>query len=169
MVTFTQDNETSVVSGITSVDSTNTDNGLSLEEKKRKIDGIYLSAQWNDEDEYKVTKIRQVIRNHIFIHVKFVKGEGTVPTQKKDNKSRQLKKLLFGKCHERPDLTRQSGYECQILRMVGMSQQDTSITRRALWWKTYNTYVHQEIRQLRGRMNAGIKLSIIQGMCRFKS
>ena len=102
-------------------------------------------------------------------HVKFVKGEGAIPTHKKDNKSRQLKNLLFGKCHKRPDLTKLSGYECQILRMVGLSHEDTSLTRRALWWKTYNTYVHQEIRQLRGRMNAGIKLSIIQGMCRFKS
>ena len=163
----TPDNESSVVSGITSVDSINTVNGLSLEDKKRKIDGIYLSAQWNDEDEYEVSKLRQVIRNHIFKHVKFVKGEGALPTQKKDNKSRQLKNLLFGKCHERPDLTRLSGYECQILRMVGLSEGDTSLTRRALWWKTYNTYVHQEIRQLRGRMNAGIKLSITQGMCRF--
>ena len=165
----TQDNEASVVSGITSVDSTNTDNGLSLEEKKRKIDGIYLSAQWNDEDEYEVTKLRQVIRNHIFKHVKFVKGEGAVPTRKKDNKSRQLKKLSFGKCHERPDLTRLTGYECQILSMVGMSLEDASLIRRALWWKTYNIYVHQEIRQLRGRMNAGIKLSITQGMCIFES
>ena len=84
----TQDNESSVVSGITSVDSINTDNGLSLEEKKRKIDGIYLSAQWNDEDEYEVTKLRQVICNHIFKHVKFVKGEGAIPTHKKDNKSK---------------------------------------------------------------------------------
>ena len=68
------ENESSVVSGITSVDSINTDNGLSLDEKKRKIDGMYLSAQWNDEDEYEVTKLRQVIRNHIFKHVTFVKG-----------------------------------------------------------------------------------------------
>ena len=158
-----QNNEASVVSGITSEDSVNTDNGLSLVEKKRKIDGIYLSVQWNDEDEYEVTKSRQVIRNHIFKHVKFVKGEGAIPSHKKENKSRQLKKLLFGKCHERPDLTMPSGYECQILRMVGLSEEDTSVSRRALWWKTYNTYVHQEIRQLRGRMNAGIKISISQG------
>ena len=53
----TQDNESSVVSGITSVDSINTDNGLSLQEKKRKIDGIYLSAQWNDENEYEISKL----------------------------------------------------------------------------------------------------------------
>ena len=34
-------NEASVVSGITSVESINTDNGLSVEEQKRKIDAIY--------------------------------------------------------------------------------------------------------------------------------
>ena len=60
-----QDNEASVVSGITSVDSINTDRGLSVNDKKRKTNEIYLSAQWNDEDEYEVTKLRQVIRNHI--------------------------------------------------------------------------------------------------------
>ena len=66
----------------------------------------------NDEDEDEVTKLRQVIHNHIFKHIKFVKGECAVPTNKKDNKSRQLKNLLFGKCHKRPDLTRLSGYKC---------------------------------------------------------
>lgn len=158
-----QETENSVVSGITNEESTNSENGLSLDDKKRKIDAIFLSQQWNDEDEYEITKIRQVIRNHIFKHVKFVKGEGSVPTHKKDNKSRQLKNLMFGKCHERPDLTRQSGYECQILKMVGLDEHDTSLVRRALWWKTYNSYIHQEIRQLRGRMNAGIKTSIAEG------
>ena len=158
-----QETENSVVSGITNEESTNSENGLSLDDKKRKIDAIFLSQQWNDEDEYEITKIRQVIRNHIFKHVKFVKGEGSVPTHKKDTKSRQLKNLMFGKCHERPDLTRQSGYECQILKMVGLDEHDTSLVRRALWWKTYNSYIHQEIRQLRGRMNAGIKTSIAEG------
>lgn len=158
-----QDTNVSVVSGITSAESTNTDNGLSIEEKKRKIDAIFLSQQWNDEDEYEISKIRQVIRNHIFKHVKFVKGEGSVATHKNDNKSRQLKNLIFGKCHERPDLTRLAGYEYQILKLVGLSEEDSSLARRALWWKTYNNYVHQEIRQLRGRMNAGIKTSITEG------
>ena len=165
-----QDTGVSVVSGITNAESTSTVNRLSIEDKKRKIDAIFLSQQWNDEDEYEITKIRQVIRNHIFKHVKFVKGEGSIPTQKKDNKSRRLKNLMFGRCHERPDLTRLSGYEYQILKLVGLSEEDTSLVRRALWWKTYNMYVHQEIRQLRGRMNAGIKISIAQGkrsMCTF--
>ena len=158
-----QDTEGSVVSGITNEESTNTDNALSLEEKKRKIDSIFLSQQWTEEDEYEITKLRQVIRNHIFKHVKFVKGEGAVLAQRKDNKSRQLKNLMYGKCHERPDLTKLSGYECQILKMVGLSTESTSLSRRALWWKTYNIYVHQEIRQLRGRMNAAIKASITEG------
>ena len=77
---------------------------------------------------------------------------------------------MFGKYRERPDLTRLSGYKCQILKLVGLSEEDTSLARHVLWWKTYNMYVHQEIRQLRGRMNAGIKTSITQGkqcMCTF--
>ena len=70
---------------------------------------------------------------------------------------------MFGKYPKRPDLTRLFGYEYEILKLVGLGEEDTSLVRRALWWKTYNIYVHQEIRQLRGRMNAGIKTSISQG------
>lgn len=158
-----QDNETSTISGITNDESTTSDIGLSIIDKKRKIDAIFLSNQWKEEDEYEITKLRQVIRNQIFKHVKFVKGEGAVPLSKRDKKARQIKKLLFGKCHERPDLTKLTGYECQILKMVGLSEDNASLTRRALWWKTYNTYVHQEIRQLRGRMNANLKSSVIEG------
>ena len=61
MVCTVQDTEVSVVSGMTSEEFTNTDNGLSIDEKKRKIDAIFLNQQWNNEDEYKITKIRQVI------------------------------------------------------------------------------------------------------------
>ena len=124
------DNEASVISVITSIDSINIDIGLSVDDKKRKTNEIYLSAQWKDEDENKVTKLRQVIRNHIFKHVKYVKGGGAVLSQKKENKSRQLKHLLIGNCHDRPNLIIITGYECQILRMVGLSEEDTSVTRR---------------------------------------
>ena len=161
--TTLQNTEVSVVSGITGSETNSTDSALLVEQKRRKIDSIFLSQQWIDEDEYEITKLRQVIRNHIFKHVKFVKGEGSLPTRKKDHKSQNLKKLIFGKCHERPDLTRLSGYECEILKLVGLNREDTSLSRRALWWKTYNAYVHQEIRQLRGRMNSGMKLSITEG------
>ena len=159
-----RENESNVVSGISNDPSiSGTDNSLSLDGKKRKAEEIYLSGQWKDEDEYEIIKLRQVVRNHIFKHLKFVKGEGTIPCAKRDRKSKKKHQLLFGMCHERPDLTKQTGYECKILRLVGMNETATSITAQALWWKTYNSYVHQEIRQLRGRMNNAMKMAITQG------
>ena len=82
----------------------NKDNVPSVEDKKRKIETIYLSVQW--EDEYEITKLRQVIRNHMFRRVKFVKGEGAKPCAKKDLKTKKANQLTFGKCHERPGLTK---------------------------------------------------------------
>ena len=42
-----------------------------------------------------------------------------------------------------------------------------SLTQRALWWKTYNIYVLQEIRQVRSSKNFSLKKSCIEGMCTF--
>ena len=159
-----QASKSNVLSGITNNHSVSeTTPAISVNEKRRKVDQIYLSGQWKDEDEYEITKLRQVIRNHIFKHLNFFKGEGTKPCSKKDHKSRKKDQLLFGMCHERPDLTKEGGYELKILRLMGMSEIDTPITTQALWWKTYNSYVHQEIRQLRGRINAAMKHTISQG------
>ena len=83
-----RENESNVVSGITNDPSiSGTNNSLSVNEKKRKAEATYLSGQWQDEDEYEITKLRQVVRNHIFKHLKFVKGEGSIPCAKKDRKS----------------------------------------------------------------------------------
>ena len=167
-MTFSQvndvvENNGSVVSNITHDDSIEADNALSLNDKKRRIETVYSNGQWKDEDEYEIAKIRQVIRNHIFKHVKFVKGEGSRPGAKRDIRKKQCKDLVLGKCHERPDLTKSTGYECEIMRLVGLTNENLSITTRALWWKTYNQYIHHEIRQLRGRMNACMKASITDG------
>ncbi len=162
-----RDNESNVLSGITNDASvSDTTQIISDNDKKRKAELIYLSGQWKDEDEYEITKLRQVIRNHIFKHLKFVKGEGTIPSFKKDRKTKKRDQLLYGMCHERPDLTKQGGYELKILRLMGMSEINTSITAQALWWKTYNSYVHHEIKQMRGRINAAMKLAISQGVFR---
>ena len=144
-------------------ESTEVESGLTLEQKKRKIEDIYCSAQWQEEDEYEVAKIRQVVRNHIFKHVKFVKGEGVKPKGHGTRKRKKPKISLFGKSHERPDLTIRTGYAYNIMRLVGLDEERTSISKRALWWKTYNVHVHHEIRQLRGRMNSGMKLCISEG------
>ena len=47
-----------------------------IEGKKRKIDVVYASGSWTEEDQYEIMKVRQFIRNHVFKHLKFVKGEG---------------------------------------------------------------------------------------------
>ena len=70
--TTLRNTEASVVKGITGSETNSTDSALSVEQKRRRIDSIFLSQQWIDEDEYEITKLRQVIRNHIFKHVKFV-------------------------------------------------------------------------------------------------
>ena len=77
-------------------ESSVTEIALSIENKKRKIEDVYSSGQWKDEYEYEVLKSRQVIRNHIFEHFKFIKGEGAkiiVYVGKRKN----YKTLVYGK------------------------------------------------------------------------
>jgi len=153
--------ESIAISNITEC-STDTEGTLTINEKKRKIEDVYASEQWKEEDEYEVTRLRLVIRNHIFKHVKFIKGEGAKKTDK-GTKKKNSKNLVFGKCHERPDLTKTSGYEYAIMDLVGLNDDKATLVKRALYWKTYNNYIHKEIRELRGRVNAAIKRCILEG------
>ena len=52
------------------------ESGLTNEQKKRKLEEIYSNGRFQEEDEYEILKVRQDIRQHIFKHVKFCKGEG---------------------------------------------------------------------------------------------
>ena len=138
------------------------ESGLNNDQKKRKMEDIYSSGRWKEVDEYEVMKVRKVIRNHIFKHVKFCKGEGLkVSSNQMEKKSAKL--LLFGKSHEKADLTKRHGYEYNIMKLSGYDEDNRSITDRTLWWKTYNDHVIEEIQQIRGRMSAGIKASCTQG------
>ena len=56
-----------------------------------KVDRREQNDGDKDEDEYEIAKIRQVIRNHIFKHVKFVKGEGSRPGAKRDIQKKNSK------------------------------------------------------------------------------
>ena len=159
---LTQETDSSIVSPITQ-DSLEADLGLTTEEKRQKIEQVFSSGQWQEEDEYEVAKIRQVVRNHIFKHVKFVKGEGLMAKSHKSNRGKRMKLNLFGKSHERPDLTCKNGYEYNIMRLVGLDEGRTSILKQALWWKTYNVHIHYEIKQLRGRMNCAMKQCLSEG------
>ena len=145
-------------------DSTHMDKQLTVEEKKRKFEQVYSGRRWQEEDKYEVQKVKQIVRNNIFKHVKFVKGEGT---KNRNNdvgrKSGKGNTKEFGKCHEWADLTKVTGYEYNVMKLAGVTEMNCSITDRALYWKTYNEYVREEIRQMRGRMSGSVKQSVNQG------
>lgn len=146
------------------VDSRHTDEQLTTEQKKRKFEQVYSSRRWQDEDTYEVQKVKQIVRNNIFKHVKFVKGEGykniTNDVERKNGKGNMKE---YGKCHEWADLTKVTGYEYNVMKLAGVTEMNSSITNRALYWKTYNEYVRDEIRQMRGRMSGSVKQSVNQG------
>jgi hypothetical protein len=85
--------------------------------RRGKIEDVYSSKQWKEEDEYEVTRLRLVLRNHIFKHVTFIKGEGAKKTDK-GTKKNYSKNVVYGKCHKRPDLTKKSGYKYAIMNLV---------------------------------------------------
>jgi len=146
------------------INSRDTDEQLTTEQKKRKFEQVYASRRWQEEDKYEVQKVKQIVRNNIFKHVKFVKGEGykniTNEVERKNGKG-SIKE--YGKCHEWADLTKLTGYECNVMKLAGVTEMNSSITDRALYWKTYNEYVRDEIRQMRGRMSGSVKQSVNQG------
>ena len=43
------------------------------------------------------------------------------------------------------------------MNFIGYDEENTSLTDKDAWWKTYQDHVITEIRQLRGRMNALVK------------
>ena len=47
-----------------------------IDDKKRRIEAVYASGSWMDEDTYEILKVRQLIRDHVFKILKFIKGEG---------------------------------------------------------------------------------------------
>ena len=49
------------------------------------------------------------------------------------------------------------------MKFSGYNDENTSLTDRALWCKTYQGRALDKIRQIRGRMNAGIK-SVIESI-----
>ena len=70
----------------------------------------------------------------------------------------------MGNSHEREDLSRLIGYKCNTMNFIGYDEENTSLTDKDAWCKTYQDHVITEIIQLWDRMNASIKKSIIQGM-----
>ena len=84
----------------TTVDSLTNDtfveeSSLSTTDKKRKIEDIYMSRKQLEESEYEVIKIQNIIRNKIFRHIKFCRGEESNKTISNFDK-RTFKVLSYG-------------------------------------------------------------------------
>ena len=153
----------STITGSTSSSWRVNEQQLSTEEKKRKIDEVYSSKRWQEEDKYEANKVKVITRTNIFKHVKFIKGEGNkLATNILERKNRKDRKE-YGKCHERADLTQVRGYEYTVMKLAGITEETTSFVNRALWWKTYNDHVKEEIRQMRGWMSAYVKETVNAG------
>lgn len=72
---------------------------------------IYSIGRFQDEDEYKIMKVQQFIKNHIVKHVKCCKEEGTKSTNNFETKSAKV--LKFGKSNENLDLTKKRRQKIQ--------------------------------------------------------
>ena len=81
-----------------------------------------------DEDPYEIMKVRQLIRDHVFKNLKFVKGEGRRALTKIFEK-RNAKILQYGKCHEKVDLTMTNGYECYLMKLMDITDLNTPIEK----------------------------------------
>ena len=62
--------------------------------------------------------------------------------------NKNAKNLVNGMCHEKADLTRQSGYKYVLLKLVDLTKDNVTVVRRDFWWKTYNIHVCMETRHL---------------------
>ena len=104
---------------------------LDHEQEKRELKDVYSDGRFANEYEYEIMKVQKVIRTHIFKHVKFYKGEGNLSRgntfEKKKAKSR-----LYGKSHEKSDLTKRVGYKYNIMKLVGYDENKKSLTDREL-------------------------------------
>ena len=49
------------------------------------------------------------------------------------------------------------------MKLMDITEENTPIEKRALWWKTYSHRIQDELWKLRGRMSNSIKKCITQG------
>ena len=44
------------------------------------------------------------------------------------------------------NLIKQAGYEHYLMKLVGITEENSSIVKLTLWWKTENNNIHEEVR-----------------------
>ena len=163
---FSQETQLTLQSAITT-DSLLDENALSTEQKKRKVQEVYYGRSYKEEDKYKVQKVRKIVCENIFKHVKFCIGEGSYGSNKNGRTKSENKNIAtkntFGLSHEYPDITLRKGYANEILALSGYGSDKKSLSQRVLWWKTYSRFVQHEVRQIQSGINHFMKKSCVEG------
>ena len=86
-----------------------------LTRKINKSEDVYTSGRWKEEDLYEVLKVKKVIRNHIFKHVKFCKGEG-VKFMSNNLEWKNKKIIELSKSYEKVDLSKSIEYQYNVIK-----------------------------------------------------
>ena len=73
-----------------------------------------------------VSKIKQGDQYHIFKCAKFIKREVTMVITN-SRKRNNTKKIVYGKCHDRVDLTKRTRYEHSLMKLMRLTEDDSSL------------------------------------------
>ena len=147
------------------------DDEKKLRRIREKIDltyeKIYQNGEYIEERREVVNAIRKMVREYIWPYTKFVKGEGhyiktTVGIGKKPKKRKAT--VRYGISHEQPNLnTRFGKHGYQMMVMKKMNLERHCDKDKALWWKTYEGVVKDEIQKMRSNKATDIKRCMIEG------
>ena len=100
--------------------------------------------------------VRHAVRKYVWSTTKFLTGEGCGRVMKNCTP-------MFGKSHERPDLTQSDekvGYPCVILAQCG--QKKNTLQVRARYWKTWESVVRHEIQVKRANVMKKVKDTLVE-------
>lgn len=138
------------------------ENNLNDNQKKRKIEEVFNSGEWEDPCEYESNKVREIVRKLIFPSTKFCRGEGRSYVKVKNGKKKFVS-INLGDTNNRLDISAKKGYWISVLNECGYSEETKSLSTRTMYWKIYNEDVLNEIRQQRGKKNYDIRRTLKQG------
>ena len=135
---------------------------------QQTLKNIYDNGNFENVPAEEVQVLRTRVRKYIFPHVKFLPGEGAKDMSDIDDQSLNANKCaklnsIFGKSHINTDLTKDRGYAWQILKQMGLTADNVTLTERGMWWKSNQQVVWKEIQSMRGSKSAAIKKCALNG------
>ena len=132
---------------------------------KKLYGDVYDNGDYRDQDSAVASKIRRIVRKHIWPKVKFLKGEGHFVVVAGNNGRNKKKRaaLRVGYSHEKPDLSLNApkGYQWEIVRLL--NKENDQDREKAMFWKTYEGVVREVIQGMRSNKAVAIKQCLLEG------